>query len=90
MELKKYYLMFIVLYLLALFLGGANRMRCPDTFLTKMLGVIWSLMPYQTAGSLLHFAISGVVLVILIILGFVAGCNLIAYVMRKEKDPREQ
>ena len=75
-KLKKYYLIFLVLYLLALILAGANRMSSPDSVLTKMLAYIWSLMPSQTFG---WWAISGVVLVILIILGFVAGCKLIAY-----------
>ena len=104
MKLKKYYLIFLVLYLIALFLGGANRLKLPDTFLTKMLGFIWSLAPSQTAG---WSAISLIVLVILIILGFVAGCKLISFVsryklivfvsdkvrvhfMRKEKDQRKE
>ena len=81
MKLKKYYLMFLVLYLMALILAGANRLKRPDTFLTKMLGFIWSLMPSQTAG---WFGISLIVLVILIILVFVAGCKLIAYFMQRE------
>ena len=44
---------------------------------TKALRFIWGLMPSQTVGwwSILH-----VVLVILIILGFVAGCKLISFV----------
>ena len=90
-NLKKYYLIFLVLYLIALFLGGANRLvftgtnrlKFSDTVLGKAWVFIWSLMPSQTFG---WFAISGVVLVILIILGFVAGCKLIAYSMREEKD----
>ncbi len=80
MKFKKYYLIFLVLYLIALFLGGANRLKLPDTFLTKMLSFIWRLMPSQTAG---WHAISLIVLVILIILGFVAGCKLIAYFIRE-------
>ena len=80
---KKYYLIFLVFYLLALILAGANRMKYPDTFLFKLLGFLWSLAPSQTFPWI---AISLVVLVILIILVFVAGCKLIAYFMRKEKD----
>ncbi len=83
MKFKKYYLIFLVLYLLALILAGANRLVLPNTFLTRAWGFIWGLMPSQTAG---WWAISGIVLVILIILGFVAGCKLIAYFMREEKD----
>jgi len=57
-------------------------------FITKMLGFIWNrflwnLAPSQTSGWL---AISG----ILIILVFVAGCKLIAYFVRKEKDQRRE
>ena len=83
MKLRKYYLIFLVLYLLALILAGANRLVLPDTFLTRAWGFIWSLAPSQTFG---WFAISGVVLAVLIILGFVAGCKLIAYFMCEEKD----
>lgn len=83
MKFKKYYLVFLVLYLLALILAGANRLVLPNTFLTRAWGFIWSLMPSQT---FVLWAISGVVLVSLIILGFVAGCKLIAYFMREEKD----
>jgi len=82
-KLKKYYLIFLVLYLIALILLGANRLVLPNTFLTRAWGFIWSLMPSQT---FVLWAISGIVLVILIILGFVAGCKLIAYFMREEKD----
>ncbi len=84
-KLKKYYLIFLVLYLVALILAGATRLAHPDTVLLKAWGVLWSLAPSQTFG---WFAISGVVLVILLILVFVAGCKLIAYFMRKEKDQR--
>jgi hypothetical protein len=85
MKLKKYYLIFLVLYLMALILAGANRLvfagdnqlKFPDTVLGKAWGFIWCLMPSQTFG---WFAISGIVLAILIILGFVAGCKLIAIV----------
>ena len=104
MKLKKYYLTFLVLYLIALVLAGANRMSSPDSVLTKMLVFIWSLMPSQTFN---WWFISGVVLVILIILGFVAGCKLISFVsryklivfvsdkvrvhfMRKEEDQRRE
>ena len=87
MKLKKYYLIFLVFYLLALILAGANRLVLPDTFLTRAWGFIWSLAPSQTAP---WSAISGIVLVILIILVFVAGCKLIAYFMRKEKDQRRE
>jgi len=83
MKFKKYYLIFLVLYLLALILAGANRLVLPNTFLTRAWGLLWSLAPSQTFG---WWAISGIVLVILIILGFVAGCKLIAYFMHKEKD----
>ncbi len=79
-KLKKYYLIFLVLYLIALILAGATRLAHPDTVLLKAWGVLWSLAPSQTFG---WFAISGVVLVILIILVFVAGCKLIAYFMIK-------
>ncbi len=82
-KLKKHYLIFLVLYLIALILAGANRLVLPNTFLTRAWGFIWGLMPSQTAG---WWLISGIVLVILIILGFVAGCKLIAYSMREEKD----
>ena len=90
-KLRKYYLIFLVLYLVALVLAGANRLifagtngwKFSDTVLGKAWCFIWGLMPSQTFN---WFAISGVVLVILIILGFVAGCKLIAYFMRKEKD----
>jgi hypothetical protein len=67
--------MFLVLYLLALILGGANRMRSPDAVLTKILAFIWSLAPSQTAR---WFGISLIVLVILLVLIFAAGCILIA------------
>ena len=80
---KEYYLTFLVFYLLVLILAGANRMKCPDTFVFKAVGFLWSLAPSQTAPWIV---ISLVVLVILIILVFVAGCKLIAYFMREEKD----
>ena len=83
MKSKKYYLIFLVLYLLALVLAGANRLKSPDTVLFKAWGLLWSLAPSQTFP---WWFISGVVLVILIILVFVAGCKLITYFMRKEKD----
>lgn len=86
MKLKKYYLIFLVLYVIALILGGATRMKCPDTFLTKMLGFIWSLAPSQNAG---WFMISLIVLVILIIVVFVAGCILITHFIRKGEEPAE-
>ena len=79
MKLKKYYLIFLVLYLIALVLAGANRLVLPNTFLTRVWGLLWSLAPSQTAP---WSAISGIVLVILIILGFVAGCKLISFVSR--------
>jgi len=87
LKLTNYYLIFLVLYLIALILAGANCMKCPDSFLVKMLGFIWGLMPSQTFGWI---AISFVVLVILIILVFVAGCKFIAYFMRKDKDQRRE
>jgi hypothetical protein len=83
MKSKKYYLVFLVLYLLALFLAGATRVHRPDTVLFKLLSFIWSLTPSQTAR---WFGFSLTVLVLLIILVFVAGCKLIAYFMREEKD----
>ncbi len=85
-KLKKYYLVFLVLYLLALILAGANRLGPyplsgvpPKTVLSKAWVYIWSLMPSQTVG---WWTISGVVLVILIILVFVAGCKLISFASR--------
>ncbi len=86
MKYKKYYLMFLVLYLVALFLAGATQMHRPDTVLFKVLSFIWSLTPSQTAR---WFGFSLMVLVFLIILVFVAGCKLIAYFMREEKDQSE-
>ena len=90
-KLRKYYMIFLVLYLVALILAGANRLGpyphaevvVPSTVLKKAWVFIWGLMPSQTVG---WWTISLVVLVIFIILGFVAGCKLIAYFMRKEKD----
>ncbi len=86
-KLKKYYLIFLVLYLIALVLAGANRLgpyprsgSPPNNELTKMMAYIWSLMPSQ---NVYWWTISGVVLRILIILVFVAGCKLIAYFMIK-------
>jgi len=74
-KLKKYYLIFLVLYLLALILAGANRLGpyprsgvVSKTLLTKAWIFIWSLMPSQTVN---WWTISGIVLVILIILVFV-------------------
>ena len=78
-KLKKYYLIFLVLYLLALVLAGANRLIRTDTVLSKMWVLLWSLAPSETFG---WWAISFVVLVVLIILVFVAGCKLIAFFMR--------
>ena len=80
MKLKKYYLIFLVFYIIMLILAGANRLVSPDVFLVRMWGFIWSLMPSQT---FVWCAISFVVMVILIILVFVAGCGLITYFMRK-------
>jgi hypothetical protein len=79
-KLKKYYLIFLVLYLIALILAGANRMSSPDSVLSKVLGFIWSLTPTQT---FVWWFISLIVLVILLVLIFVAGCKLIAYFMIK-------
>lgn len=87
MKGKKYYLIFLALYLMALILAGANRMTRPDAVLVKVWGFIWSLMPSQT---FYWFAISGVVLVILIIIVFVAGCKLIAHFMYKEKNQQSE
>ena len=56
--------------------GGGSPSRA-RTVLGKAWGFIWGLMPSQTFG---WSAISGIVLVILIILGFVAGCKLIEIV----------
>ena len=50
-------------------------MRSPDSVLLKVLGFMWSLAPSQTAG---WFMISLIVLVILLVLIFAAGCILIA------------
>ena len=94
MKLKKYYLIFLVLYLLALILAGANRFGpyplsevVPSTVLKKACVFIWGLMPSQTVD---WWSISFIVLVILIILVFVTGCKLIAYFMREEKDQRKE
>ncbi len=76
LKLKKCYLLFFILYLIALFIGGGSSMRYQDSVLSKMVGFIWSLAPSQT---FVWWFISLVVSVILIILGFVAGCKLIAY-----------
>ncbi len=83
-KLKKYYLIFLVLYLVALVLAGATRLgphplsgAPPNNVLTKVLHYIWSLMPSQALGWM---RISLVVLMILIILVFVAGCKLISFV----------
>ena len=86
-KLKKYYLIFLVLYLIALILAGANRMSSPDSVLLKAWIVLSSLAPSQTSG---WFVISGVVLVILIILVFVAGCKLIAYFDAQREGPAER
>ncbi len=93
-KLRKYYLIFLVLYLIALILLGANRLGpfprsggvLPNNVFTKALRFIWGLMPSQTVG---WWTISHIVLVILIILVFVAGCKLIAYFMRKREGPLE-
>ncbi len=74
-KLKKYYLIFLVLYLLALVLAGANRLIRTDTVLSKMWVLLWSLAPSQTFG---WWFISLIVLVILLVLIFAAGCILIA------------
>lgn len=79
MKLRKYYLIFLVFYLLALILAGANRLALPNTVLAKAWVLIWSLMPSQTYN---WWAISGLVLVILIVLVFVAGCMLISFESR--------
>ena len=70
-KLKKYYLIFLVLYLIALILLGANRLGpCPlsgvppKTVLSKAWVYIWSLMSSQTIG---WWANSLVVLVILVV-----------------------
>jgi len=75
-KLKKYQIVFLVLYL---------------AFITKMLGFIWNRFLWSLAPSLTSgwWAISGIVVVILIILGFVTGCRLIAYFVRKEKAEEE-
>jgi len=78
-KLRKHYLIFLVLYLIALVLAGANRLVLPNTVLSKVRVFIWSLMPSQTFN---WWFISLIVLVILIILGFVAGCKLISFVSR--------
>ncbi len=86
-KLKKYYLIFLVLYLLALVLAGATRLGpfprsgapLPNNVFTKMLGFMWSLAPSQ---SVVWWSISHHVLRILMILGFVVGCKLIAFASR--------
>jgi len=87
LKLKKCYLLFFILYLIALFLGGGSSMRYQDSVLSKMVGFIWSLAPSQTS---VWWFISLVVSVILIILGFVAGCILITHFVRKEEDQRRE
>ncbi len=81
-KLKKYYMIFLVLYLIALILAGANRMSSPDSVLSKVLGLIWSLTPTQT---FVWFFISLIVLVILLVLIFTAGCILIARLETRER-----
>ena len=80
-KLKKYYFIFLVLYLLALVLAGANRFIDRDTALSRAWLFIWDLMPSQTFG---WWAISFVVLVILLVLIFAAGCVLIARLETRE------
>ena len=55
-KLKKYYLIFLVLYLIALILAGANRLGRAVGVLSKAWGVLWSLTPSQNSG---WFVISG-------------------------------
>jgi len=94
MKLRKHYLIFLVLYLIALILLGANRFGpyptsggFPQNAVLKKAAVfIWGLMPSQTVG---WWAISLVVLKILIILVFVAGCKLIAYYYAQRERPAE-
>jgi hypothetical protein len=103
-KLKKYYLIFLVLYLIALILAGANRLTDASTTLSRVWLLIWDLMPSQTFN---WWVISFVILMFLIILGFVAGCKLISFAsgyemivfvsdkvrvhfMRKEKDQRRE
>jgi len=71
---KRTFLIYLALYLTALILGGATQMRRPDTVLNKLLNIIWSLMPSQTFN---WFAISFIILVILLALMFAAGYILI-------------
>lgn len=80
MKLRKRYLIFLVLYLIALVLLGANRMKDPDVFLTKMVGFFWGLAPSQTFN---WFFISLIALVILLALVFAAGC----YLLHKIESP---
>ncbi len=81
-KLKKNFLIFLAFYLTALILAGANRMSSPDSALFKVGGFIWSLAPSQTAG---WFMISLIVLVILLVLIFAAGCILIARLETRER-----
>ena len=85
MKLKREYWTFFVLYLIALFVAGANRLIDTDTALSRAWRFIWDVMPSQTFG---WWVISFGILMILIILVFVIGCKYIAYSMRKEKDQR--
>ena len=95
MKLRKHYLIFLVLYLIALILLGANRMGpyptsggFPQNAVLKKAAVfIWGLMPSQTVD---WWSISLIVLKILILLVFVAGCKLISYFVGKEKDQRRE
>ncbi len=87
MKLKREYWTFLVLYLIALVVAGADRLIDTDTALSRAWLFIWDLMPSQTFG---WWAISFGILMILIILVFVIGCKYIAYSIRKEKDQRKE
>jgi len=72
---KNTFILYLALYLVTLFLAGATRMHRQDALLHKLLSLIWSLMPSQ---NFRWFALSFIVLVILLLLVFVAGYFLIA------------
>jgi uncharacterized membrane protein YciS (DUF1049 family) len=71
---KKTFVIFLALFLTALKLGGANRMRLPN----------------NTLQSFGWFSISFVALVFLVFLGFVALPKLIEYYMHKTNDHLEE
>ncbi len=88
-------IMYVVSFLFVMFFYVSNKLRryyliflvLYLAFIAKMLGFIWNRFLWSLAPSLTFgwWAISG----ILIVLGFVAGCKIIAYFMREEKAEEE-